>query len=299
MQIKSTHNSGFTLLETMIACALGIMLCGVIMQNYLSNKHIYNLNTTIARLNENLQFADFFLRQTVIHAGFAGCKNIQEFRFNIHNHTGIHFDFSHPITSHQSTDKNSDVLIITKANAAITNIKQDYIKQNHIKLDNEEGNFIAVAQNPAIESNTVLLLSDCQYADLFTADKDSYKKTQRVDLHNILSHDYLSKSAVISRFEEMTFFIDKTSRLNTKNKPIYGLFLSVNHRPRQELIPEITNMQIHYEINNNIAQNLTTEQMNNTNLWDQITAIKIILTPQEQLLGIKEWKIYIRLQQKR
>ena len=284
-KISKTRNSGFTLIETMIACALGIMLCGVIIQNYLGNKNIYNLNTKIAHLNENLNFADFFLRQTVIHADFAGCRNISELK--IHDHTNMHFDFTHPIKSY--TANNSTVLVITKANAAIIGIKQDYKKYNY-------KNSIAVMQNPAIESNIFLLLSDCQNADLFTT--DNYKKTRAVNLHNILSHDYSSKSTVISRFEKMTFFIAKTARLNTKNKPIYSLFFSINHKPKQELIPEIINMQINYEINNGTVQDLTTQQINNLNLWSQITAVKIILTPQEHLLGIKEWKIYIKLQQK-
>lgn len=281
--VHKTHNSGFTLLETMIACALGIILCGIIMQNYLSNKNIYNLNTKIASLNENLQFADFFLRQAIIHAGCAGCRNISELK--ISNHTNIYFDFMRPIKSHNMN--NSDVLVITKANAAIVSINQDYKKSE---------NFIKVAQNPAIESNAFLLLSDCQNADLFTV--DNYTKTQAVDLHNILNHDYAKKSATISRFEEITFFIAKTKRLNNKNKPIYSLFFSINANSKQELIPEITNMQINYEINNNAMQNLTTEQMNNLNSWDQITAVKIILIPQEHCLSIKEWKIYIKLRQK-
>lgn len=286
-QALKAYNSGFTLFEVMITCALGIMLCGVIMQNYLNNKNIYNVNNKIAHLNENLQFADFFLRQAVIHAGFAGCRNIPELEPNLHNHTGIHFDFSHPITSHQSTDKNSNILVITKANTAIIGIADDFQKS---------ASSIKVTKNPATEGNTLLLLSDCQNADLFSI--NDYDNKQAINLINTLENNYSIKSASISRFEEMTFFIDKTSRLSTQNKPIYSLFFSINRKPKQELIPGIINMQINYEINNNIAQDLTTEQMHNSNLWHQITTVKIILTLQEQLLGIKEWKICIKLHQK-
>jgi len=297
MQKNWQKHSGFTLLEVMIACMLGMVLCGVIMQNYLSNKNIYNLNTKIARLNENLQLADFFLRQAVLHAGFAGCRNISELK--IHNHTNVDFklNLTHPIFSYSNTDKNSDILLITKVNTAITNINQDYIRQNYINLDDKEKNSIAVTQNPAIESNMILLISDCQHADLFAT--DNYIKTQAIDLHDVFSHDYSKQSTVVSRFEVMKFFIAPSAHSHTKNKPIYNLYVSINNGRKNKLIPEITHMQIHYEINNNMAQDLTTEQMHSANLWDQITAVKIILTPQEQLLGIKKWRIYIKLQQTR
>lgn len=288
IQTHKMHNSGFTLLETMIACMLGMILCGVIMQNYLGNKNIYNINNKIAHLNENLQFTDFFLRQAIIHAGFAGCRSIPEFKLNIHNHTNMHFDFTRPIFSYQNADNSSDNLVIIRANAAIIGINEDFKKNT---------NSIKVTKNPAIEGNTFLLLSDCQNADLFSI--DDYANKQTINLINTLENDYSTKSAVIGRFEEMTFFIAKTMRLNNKNKPIYSLFVSINHKHKEELIPEITSMQINYEINNNTAQNLTTEQMSSLDLWDQITALTIILAPQEQLLGIKEWKIYIKLQQKR
>lgn len=282
-QTKKAQSSGFTLLEVMIACALGIILCGTIMQNYLGNKNIYNLNNKITHLNANLQFADFFLRQAVIHAGFAGCRNISELK--IHNHTNLHFDFMHPIKSYAVN--HSDVLVITKANTAITDISKDFEKNT---------NSIKVTKNPATEGNTLLLLSDCQNADLFSI--SDYNNKKIINLINIIENSYSINSAVIGRFEEMTFFIAKTRRLNAKNMPIYSLFLSINHKDKEELIPEITNMQINYEINNT-AQDLTTEQINNLNLWSQITAIKITLTPQEQLLGIEKWNICIKLQQKR
>lgn len=283
-KIPKTYNLGFTLLETMIACMLGMVLCGVIMQNYLSNKNIYNLNTKIARLNENLQITDFFLRQAVIHAGFTGCRNIPE--LNIYNHTNLHFDFTRPIKSY-TADNNSDVLVIIKANTAIIGINKDVEKSTTA---------IKVTKNPAIEGNTFLLLSDCQNADLFSI--NDYDSKQTINLIHTLENNYSVESAVVGRFEEMTFFIAKTARLNNKNKPIYSLFLSTNHKHKEELIPGITNMRINYEINNNTAQNLTAEQLNNLNLWHRITALRIILTPQEQLVGVKAWNIYIKLHQK-
>lgn len=283
LPINKAHHQGFTLLETMAACALGIILCGVIMQNYLSNKRIYQQYQSIIRLHNNLQLADFFLRQAVQHAGFAGCRTTAELA--ITNHTKVNFDLLNPVKSY--TTNNSDVLVITKANTAITNIN------NNIT---QTANNIAVVKNPATEGNPLVLLADCQHADLFSI--DNYYNQHTIRLTHPLAHNYLTKATTISRFETMTFFIAKTTRLNHDNQPIYSLFLAINHTNKEELIPAITNLQIHYEINHNTEVNLTTQQITDLNLWQQITALTIILTPQEPELGITTWPIYLKLQQK-
>ncbi|EKE00783.1 MAG: hypothetical protein ACD_21C00274G0002 [uncultured bacterium] len=296
MKPSPKHCTGFTLLEVLLASALGLALIGVVLQNYLSSKNIYNAQTAIARLTENIRFANFFLEQNIMHAGFAGCRRISE--LDLTNHADIGFGALEAIHGYDSAQAplylkkkkiapGTDVIIITKANSGITNVTAD-VKAGATSMK--------VEQNPVTQASNLLLISDCSSADLFIA-KNWADKT--IVTESELHHSYQASSAQVSQFEELSFFISSTARDTAKRGPVYSLYFSVNRGRKQELVPEISDMQIVYGVDAQ-GQGMVTKYLkaNEITSWNKVLSVVITLKPQNQLLALNQWKIYIKLRER-
>ena len=284
---------GFSLLEILIATVLGLLLIEIVLQNYQSAKNIYRAQTELAYLGENVRFADFFLRQNITQAGFAGCRNI--FALNLRNHTDMDFRDFDAIHGYDSDHlpkyllgkvvKGTDVVVITKINGDVTRIVNNVEKG---------ARSIEAEQNPATEGNPYLLISDCKNADLFIA-KNYLGKT--IASKTKLDHAY-GIGTVVSRFEELAFFVSKTDRKDERNQRIYGMYYSIDRGDKRELIPGVTNMQIYYGIGNNlnvVNKYLRAYEVSDDKLWDKVLSIKIELKMQGRLSLINRRTIYIKL----
>ena len=295
---SSNHCVGFTLVEVLIALVLGLSLIGVVLQNYLSAKNIYNAQTEMSHLSGNIRFAEFFLQQNIMVAGYAGCRKISE--LNLTNHTDMVFSSLNAICGYDSNSlpnylvgkvvAGSDVVVITKANSDITSITAD-IKQGATSFK--------VGKNPATQTNRILLISDCKNGDLFTAKNWS---SGTVTSKNALNSVYRDNNAQVARFEELAFFISDTGRVTAKKQPIYSLYFLINRGNRRELIPQISKMEIVYGVDpqgqGKVTNYLKAAAITAANLWDKVLSVKITLQPQHQSLALKQWQIYIKLRER-
>lgn len=73
--IKHNLQAGFSLVELMLAMALGLFLLAGLIQICASVKTTYRLQTALARIQENGRFTVHFLNQNIRLAGYAGCQN--------------------------------------------------------------------------------------------------------------------------------------------------------------------------------------------------------------------------------
>lgn len=290
---------GFSLLEILITFVLSLFLFETVLQNYLGAKKIYRVQDELASLNENVRFADFILWRNIMHAGFAGCRKISE--LDLHNHTFIDFKAFNAIRGYAS-DKavpsylfgkvvfGTDVIVISKADASVTKIIGDV---------DFGANKIIVEQNPATKGNLLLLIADCQHADLFVA--ENYRGNT-VYVKGNLVNGYAAKNTTVSRFEELTFFVSNTGRLDSKNKPIYALYSSVNRHGKHELVSGVSNMQIYYGMDLGghgvVSEYWRASQVDSFNLWESVLSVIIELEMQSYMSLAKKRKIYIKLRER-
>lgn len=68
--ITEKHSQGFTLVELLVALALGLTLTGGIVNIYLQNKRNYLQDDEVARLQENARYAINLLKRELTMAGF-------------------------------------------------------------------------------------------------------------------------------------------------------------------------------------------------------------------------------------
>jgi type IV pilus assembly protein PilW len=269
----SNKQLGFSVVEVMLALALGALLLISLGKIYLSMKQAYYMQTDIARMQENGRLATHILTNNIQMAGYGGCRagNLTD---ALHGYNSSNA----PEYLRNKINTNTDIIIIKKANTDITHLTQNI---------NSATNTIYVEDNPATSSQKQLLISDCQTAQLFNA-TNTAKNSIKTNI--IINHHYQKQDTEIARFTEIAYFIGKTTRKNPKNEPIYALYSVTNQGNKQELIEDIKSMQIQYIINYNYY---AAEQIKN---WNQVQAVAITLN---LTFGdkTKPWKIYIPLKQ--
>lgn len=69
------NQSGFSLLEVLLTCALGSLILFGLMQLYLSCKFVFNMQEGVAKIQENGRVVVNLLNQRVHIAGYAGCED--------------------------------------------------------------------------------------------------------------------------------------------------------------------------------------------------------------------------------
>lgn len=73
--MNSQKHSGYTLIELMVATALGVLLLGIVVAIYLGSKTTFRAAEGLARSQESTRFAMHFLKRDIRTAGYHGCSN--------------------------------------------------------------------------------------------------------------------------------------------------------------------------------------------------------------------------------
>lgn len=70
-----TRRNGFTIVEMMVALAIGLVVTLAVSQVYLSNRETYGVREEFSRLQENARFAIDFIARDLRMAGYMGCNS--------------------------------------------------------------------------------------------------------------------------------------------------------------------------------------------------------------------------------
>jgi type IV pilus assembly protein PilW len=70
--------SGFTLIEIMVAMLIGVFLIGGTLQIFISTRQTYRMQENLSRLQENGRFAMDFISRDMRMAGFQGCRAVAD-----------------------------------------------------------------------------------------------------------------------------------------------------------------------------------------------------------------------------
>src|SRR5437667_7909465 len=72
---QPSRGSGFSLVEMMVALALGLIMLAAMLDGFNSNSATGTTNTRFAEVQTNGRYATDFLRREIQHAGFLGINN--------------------------------------------------------------------------------------------------------------------------------------------------------------------------------------------------------------------------------
>ncbi len=272
---------GFSLFEFLVATFLSMFLLVILWQSYLSAKNVYRMQKGLVELSENMRFAEFILWQGITQAGFAGCRSIVQPNFSnqVKSKSNLFFgirgydSFNVPdyILKSQVVE-GTDVIVIGKASSRATVLAND-IRKN-AKNANEETCSFQVKNQLVSGGEHVLLISDCEKADLFDATVSHDQKKITTDAK--LVNKYSRETAEIRSFEEMTFFIKNPS--DKEGHPNPGLYLGVTRGRVDELVPNVINMQVSYSFGGSSDSDYVKANSINANEWHRVARVRIELT---------------------
>jgi len=268
MKQSKSPQTGFTLIELMIAMLLGAFLTGGIMQIFLGSRQTYRMQENLSRLQENGRFAMDFITRDNRMMGFQGCAS----RSTVPNiiidpknpnpnpaPATLAAGLSTPLVGSDNVTNNWSAGVCGASNACVAGTDAvtyhfggscgGYLTGN---MGANNANIqIPAANSCNINMYDVLMLSDCSATDIFIATSASSGSGVQTIAHannqnttNNLSKLYGSDAEVLV-FRTYSFFI----RNNTGGEP--ALWRLDNAKPASatnpiELVEGVENMQILY-----------------------------------------------------
>jgi type IV pilus assembly protein PilW len=248
MNARSSQR-GVSLVELMIAVAIGLFLLAAISFAYLSSRQAFRSQDAGARNQENLRYAFEVLSSSTRMAGYLGCANLRSITPNIIANAPVPaFQFDQALrvydngsgwTNPTTTTRvaGTDVVVINRGS------------QNNIHLT---GNMTAINANIQINgnpygfvANQILIITDCAAADIFRASNVSSGSGTITIAHanNVNTAVNLSKpykdDAEVMALEQETYFIG----INSNGNP--ALFrIGLNSTTPDELVEHVYDMQV-------------------------------------------------------
>jgi len=244
--LKKNSQHGFPLIEMMIAAAIGAVLLGGMISVFLGNKKTSDLNEAMVEMQQSARFGLEVLSRDIRMSGFQGCvdlatstanaladsrptDNLAETAITGSVVSGSELDPPGPIGFNLPADglvtpiQNSDVLSVQFGSQATYLVDP---------MTNASAPVVLQATNPGIANGDLVLISNCQVADIFEVSEalnNSLKHDSSVNSgQNELSAIYGSvgeqNRPLAMRFESNVYFIADTGRTNRAGDNVRSLF---------------------------------------------------------------------------
>lgn len=280
-RIAPQRQNGFTIIEIMIALALGVLLSSALVQVFSSSRQMASMETSLSRLQETGRFAMGAIAKDIRMAGYQGCadpndlditvlaKKFDDETLNFASIVGYETsttgafspalsatdvirDIQMTSASGKYARPGTDVVSITFANTT----------DAELAASTKSGN-VKVSENPTgLSQDDFAIVSDCKSAHLFeitnvtggggttinfthaiAASGDNNNGAGNV--HNKLEPPY-SAGAKLMSFENRTYFVADTERATQFGKPVYSLYVREFDKDPQEILEGVESLQLLY-----------------------------------------------------
>lgn len=257
-------HSGFTLIEIMVALAIGAVLIGGISQVYLSLKQTNKVSFALSRLQEGARIANDTFIQEVSHAGYIGCldpmKDVPSVIYTsaptwVENFTANSISgWDVTNTGWGSSDGLGDIDNTGSENAVINSdvFRVQYMSRSSVTLSSDMAD---TSSNILLDSNIfglsvddIVSVGNCSSMDIFMVSGTSETPlgightTSKNDSDNLNSR--YDAGDTVRLLLSNSFFVGDTGRTNSKGDPIRALYRYDIKGNTEEIIEGVENMQI-------------------------------------------------------
>lgn len=258
--------AGLSLIELMIALALSATLIIGVTTIYLDSSQTSRLSNSLARIQEAGRIASEIIARDVRMSGFQGCADPNSVAMTIIADNPPTADFFQTSLRGWEVDNGtwadgtefdgesiegdavvgSDVISIQRGEIVPINLTGNMTSTN--------AQIQVAGQLALFEQNDMVLISDCENADLFRITSQptsgTWAHAQGVNSDNRLSQQY-TDTATIMRFSSTAYFVADTGRVDARGNAVFALY-----RQREtnaggsftidELVEGIESMQVLY-----------------------------------------------------
>lgn len=175
----NTRNSGFSMVELMVAMVIGLMILAAVSTVLVNSKKNYTTQDSLARLQENARFVTQILTRDLRMAGYFGCADEISTVSNRLNPSGTNysiFDTRYPIEGSESganwapsnTPLNFGTGVTPLTGTDALAIR--YVAGDSVPIAKEMPSESASAQvglSSGLQIGDVVMIADCSSADIF------------------------------------------------------------------------------------------------------------------------------------
>ncbi len=164
--------SGFTIIELLIAAAIGLFMTAIIAGLFINMRGSFRYQEDFSRLQENGRFAMEAIARDIRMAGYNGCGSISDFA-NVVNNGGTNpfLNFSSPLIGYDGSNLSTFPDALTDAGAidgsdAIVLLGVD--TSSELVVQSHNPNSAQINTNThTIPAGTMMLITDCSHTALF------------------------------------------------------------------------------------------------------------------------------------
>lgn len=275
---------GYSLIELLIAISLSLFLSMGIITIFIYNKNSYQLTQSLNTIPGKAHLALHLLSHDIRMAGFIGCVRLIDV-FTLKKHLSPdtclvvwHKGYTTAKISLPKLagyQKNSDVILI------------QFLDPNTFPIKEAKSTHIIFAHRVRFRPKDVLLISDCQHAELIRWN----------DIH--LANNYQINSE-IGLFNKVIYYIADTGRMSEVGQRIYALYrrnLNQSIYKPVELIEGIKSMSIRVGMKNSDGT-LSYKNGNQVKHWANARSVEIRLLLTDTRRLQREWKQIIGLRER-
>jgi len=171
--VRKIKQAGVSLIELMIAVALGLFLMSGVTYLYVSSKASYSTQASVASVQEMLRFGFEFLAFDLRMAGYMGCANLREMVPQVVANPPvptvglggslIGYDngagWTNPTSPAISRVGGTDVVVMSRAS----------LSSIHLSENSNGSEFHITANTYGFQDNQILMVTDCRRSDVFRA----------------------------------------------------------------------------------------------------------------------------------
>lgn len=280
---------GASIVEFLISITLGVLLMGSLLSVYLSNKRTQTTQQALATVQENARFVNHQLTASIRNVGLQGCAQASAVSINsLVTNPPADLNLDQPLLGYQSTGDSwspalpttiagkvvagNDVLVIQKAASGSVHLSTDM---------DSASDPIDVYNKMTLLAGDMLLISDCENADLFVAGTSTNNTLithpSGDNTTASLSKSYQNDAEVI-HYQWVAFFVKDSGRTNAAGQPLYSLVQQDITGNETELADGIEQLRFTYGVDSdgdgNVDSVLDAAGVTAADQWPNVVSVR-------------------------
>lgn len=270
--MKCLRQTGFSVVELMVAMTISLLLLAGVLSVLYTSRITYDENARVARLQEYARASVELILRDLRSAGNPGCARPirpERFRNSLANATALRYDFARPVAGFEGTDGSfapaldatvipgatavNDILVVRTLVSELPPLRTSVAfagGTSAIPIEKPDGT--------GFPAGTPLIISDCEYANVFTnssavadagttADLNrgtgelAVPDTVQTPQNTATSFPVYRQGSLVTAVETVVYYVRDSA---TGRGP--ALWRIVGNRPPQELVEGVERLEIQY-----------------------------------------------------
>lgn len=271
-KVWSSKASGFTLIEIMVALALGATLLSGMISVFLGHKRTSGLNEAVIEMQQSARFALSVLARDIRMAGFQGCSDPMTGTSNIIADTSPTTDLAATAISGHVITTTGDLEPQGPIGFSLPDVQPQPIEGSHAlvvqfgspethqlePMTNANEPVVLTTDSPGFVTGDLVLISNCQVSDIFQVSgaqlsvlqHDSSVNSNESELSAAYGSAGENNRPRAMRFESNVYFLADSGRTNGAGDSITSLYrqsLPYVSQPL-EVIEGVENLQLRFTL---------------------------------------------------